>query len=483
LAIGSFTVFAMLTVGNVTSYRLLPHRDLRIYTLFTLFGALQALCVVLSLLPMTPFAKSQIFRLMWVFGSGGLGSWVVAVLTFVGAQSRPLQLCTRAFFAVAAIALLDFCVVAVSGSSAFYALDPKPTDAVVLLASGNVLRHLPLADALGAVAVLLAFTTSGLLVWTLLRSAHRDRWLMAGVIATPILFASEVAMAIAQSKYNLPVIFMANLIVAMRIMWASRERLVREVNEIRSARLEQAALLERQLEQIKLNERLVNVGKRTAELSHDMRNPLTAVVGTLDLAEGALRAEPPDVAEARELLSEMHMSIDHVLALVQRVTRQARSTAGTAEVIVLAEVVADAMALCRHRLHGLPTQIHVSEELLAWGQRTELTQVLVNLVSNACDALEGLSARWIMVEAKEENKRLQIRVSDAGRRPADAVLDKMFVTRFTSGTSAGATGLGLTICAQIVRQHEGQIFVDRKAANTTFVVDLPLPDTIKQRAA
>jgi signal transduction histidine kinase len=63
------------------------------------------------------------------------------------------------------------------------------------------------------------------------------------------------------------------------------------------------------------------------------------------------------------------------------------------------------------------------------------------------------------------------------------LVDKMFTTRFTTNSTEASTGLGLTICAQIVRQHSGEISIDRKSPNTTILIELPLTSSVAQNAA
>lgn len=473
LAIAVASISAMLTSSNVSTYRVLRQPELKAYTGFTGFGALLAVCVALSFLPMPPVMKSQVFRLMWVFGTAGLAFWVSSVATFAGLSGRRFVWLRRGFWVVSGVASADFALTAATGQSVLYVMRPQATESVVLLASGNVLSHRPLADGLGVCLGALALTTSGVLLWGLLVAPSVDRTLLLGAIVTPLLLSTELAMVVTQSKYNFPVLFCANLIEAARISWVSRERLYEELHQIRAARREQAALLESQLEQLELSTRLAKVGERTAELSHDMRNPLTTVVGAIEIAEAALNARPPDVAEAREMLAGTRVAVDHVLELVRRITRQVSEPALPAQPVLMSKVVSNAVALCERRLTGVAVTCRVSDEFWVSGWSTELTQVVVNLLVNACDALQGHSRPWIRVEANPLDDVLELRVSDAGRRPPEAIVDKMFTTRFTTGATSASTGLGLTICAQIIRQHDGQIFVDRKSNNTTIVIELP----------
>jgi signal transduction histidine kinase len=473
LAIATFAIFGMLTLGNVYAYRVLRQPDVRVHIGFTTFGTLLALSVALSFLPMGALLKSQIFRLMWISGSAGLGFWIWSLVTFARCDSAFFVWLRRGFFAVAGIITLDLVVAAATGWSAFYALQPLPTESIALLASGNVMRYRGFGEAVAGLTILMTLTTSVVLLRTLIKKRRTERLLMFGVTLTPVFACLEVGLVVTGSSYSMPLLFIAKLVEAARISWYTRDRLVQELNDVRAAQQDQAALLEAQLRQLELNSSLAKVGQRTAELSHDMRNPLTTVVVTVDLIEAALSQNPPDAKEALELAASMRGALDHVLELVRRITRQASESVAPQRQVSVERVVSNALALCQERLVNTTVTVHVPSDLRVKGWATELTQVLVNLISNSCDALEGHAAAWIRIDAEVVEGRLQLRVADAGRRPPTAIIDKMFVTRFTTGKTTASTGLGLTICSQIVRLHQGTIAVDERSPNTTIVIELP----------
>lgn len=473
LAIGTFSVFGMLTLGNLFAYRILPQRSVRVLVGFTACGTGLALSVVLSFLPMGPLLKSQIFRCMWISGSAGLAFWIWSLVTFAECDSALFVWLRRGFWTVTCVVSVDLMVAAVTGWSAFYALEPLPTESIAQLASGNVMRYRSFGNAVAGLALVMTLTTSVALLKTLLENRRTERLLLFGVTLTPIFGCIEIALALTQSRYSMPLLFVAKLIEAARISWYTRDRLARELNEVRAAQRDQAALLEAQLRQIETNARLAKVGQRTAELSHDIRNPLTTVLATVELLESALSRTPPAAEEALELAVSMHGALEHVLELVRRITRQASDPVVPPRIVLVETVVANALALCRKRLTSTAVSVEVPSDLYVKGWSTELTQLLVNLIVNSCDALQGHARPWLRISATLTGDRLELRVVDAGPRPPASVIDKMFVTRFTTGKTSASTGLGLTICAQIVRLHQGTIYVDERTTNTTIVIELP----------
>lgn len=480
VAIATAALFAWLTLSNVMSYTAFRRPVLLVNALFTAFGALQALAVTLTFVPMPATAKSVVFRLLWVFGAAGMAFWVQSVGAFVGGTTRALVWTSHAFLILSGIVTLDILASATTGQSAFYALGPTRTDAFVYLATGNVVTYGWLANVVSVAALLLLLPTCVLLLQLVHRSKHRDRTIQVGILFTIVSMFTEIVLRAMDSRYQFPIVFCANLIEAIRITSVSRVRLLHEAEEIRSAQHQQSALLAYQLDGMLLTSRMAQLGEHTARLSHDLRNPLTNIVGSLELLGAELQSEPPDRAALHELLATMRLSADHVLTLVRRVTGQARSDANEVpRLFSVSSATDDAVALCQHRFEGRrgPIRWHteIEDDLQLMGRRTEFIQVIVNLIVNACDAVEDLKERWVRISAQRSRDQVIVRVVDSGRRPPDEVLDRMFVTRFTSRAPGQGTGLGLTICARILEHHRGTIFVDRLAHNTTIVMELPAP--------
>lgn len=117
-------------------------------------------------------------------------------------------------------------------------------------------------------------------------------------------------------------------------------------------------------------------------------------------------------------------------------------------------------------LQCTPPSIHII------GDANQLSQVFLNLLKNAMQALEGQTNGTIRIDI-QQNERLQIEVSDNGPGIPHELQEQIFIPFFT--TKPEGTGVGLSLCKQIVRQHEGHLSIkESRPGKTVFSIDLPL---------
>ena len=475
LAIATAAIFAWLTASNLVSLRRFDDPALRLYAAFTAAGALDATLVAASFLPMSSAAKVMVFQLLWASGSLAVALWMRAVARFVGAgDERVIRWLSRVVFGVVTVVLADVVWTRVSGTSLMFELGPRGSRSILIHASGDVFRHRPLADLISVVAILGVFVGSLSLLWIVRRERPGERLVQLGIVLTAAFGVTQAALAGTDSPYTAPLLFMANLVEAMRITWVSRSRIGEELEAVRRKQEEQSILIDHQLEQLQLTDRMAKLGENTAEVTHDLRNPLGAVLAGVELAELELAEPEPDHAQLAESLALARASVEHSLTLVRRITNQARTSDPDPvqpQPLHLRAILDDALSLCRQQSEGVQVEFEIPAELSVLGRPTELIQVFVNLLSNACDAIQDREVRRIWVRARGSSDRIEIEVEDAGPRPPELIVARMFKERFT--TRPEGTGLGLSICARIVRRHHGTIAVDPRAEHTTIHISLP----------
>ena len=236
--------------------------------------------------------------------------------------------------------------------------------------------------------------------------------------------------------------------------------------------------LERRMRDV---ERVYGLGVVAASIVHELRNPLSVVLGYTDLARGAverLTGAPPAVVEDLDRtlagIAEAGTRMADVVRGVELTTRRhgGRAHADLADVVRLTLRLVGSDLKHRARL----TCALAADVVVPVGP-TPLSQVVLNLVLNALQAIpEGVpgDVAQVAIAAQRVGARARLAVADNGRGVPDALKAKIFDPFFTT-KEAGGTGLGLAISREIVEEVGGALTVeDTPGGGATFVVDLPI---------
>jgi signal transduction histidine kinase len=230
------------------------------------------------------------------------------------------------------------------------------------------------------------------------------------------------------------------------------------------------ASLRQQREQMVAQEKLVTVGRLAAGVAHEVGNPLAAVLGYVDLL---LHDEPPE-GPRREPLERIRKETDRIRAIIAELLDYARPVVGAVEAVRLDEVVEASLSLVRPQarfrdvavVRALPRDL---PSVAASASR--LTQVLLNLLLNAADAMAG--GGTVTIEARADGELVELRVADSGPGVAEPDRARIFDPFFTTKEPGQGTGLGLSISRHIVEAYGGTLTLAPSDGGALFVVRLP----------
>ena len=235
--------------------------------------------------------------------------------------------------------------------------------------------------------------------------------------------------------------------------------------------------LEKSREHLLQSEKMATIGKLAAGMAHSIRNPFTSVKMRLFSLHRSLELSDTQ-KEDFDVISEEIRQID---IIVQNFLEFSRPPKLKMQRISLSAVVDSAIQLLEHRLKSYEIDIRIERQLPLpemTADPEQLKEVFVNLVENACEAMEkgGLVViREKLTIIPPGHKVAVIRVSDNGPGVPDSIKDKILQPFFT--TKEEGTGLGLSIAARIIEEHQGRLDITSKTgAGTTFIITLPLKE-------
>jgi PAS domain S-box-containing protein len=243
-------------------------------------------------------------------------------------------------------------------------------------------------------------------------------------------------------------------------------------------------------------ERLATLGEFSAGMAHDMGNPVSYIrlharalqkmamalepaVDSVRIDRGRLGSVPPDsvMANISASLEAIIEGSERIERLIEDVKKAARSEDEPIRAIVdLVPVVQVACRMCAavQEKQGVTLKLELCDKALVLGDPGQLEQLIANLVSNACQAMDGDVRQLDIRIAEPENAGISIEILDTGRGIDPAHQELLFNSFFTTRAGEGGTGLGLSISQRIVAEHGGTLTLrPRPAGGVCAQVRLP----------
>jgi len=251
---------------------------------------------------------------------------------------------------------------------------------------------------------------------------------------------------------------------------AEVNRLLKE--EVAERRATERALRKTQSDLVQAG-KLAALGQMSAALSHEFNQPLAAVRTYADNA--GILIERGRVEEAREAVSRIASLVDRMAAISRHLRNFARKPNQKLGPVALEEAVRDTLEIVGWRLKAADAALVVDlgpEPLVVHAGSVRLQQVLVNVVSNAADAVEGRADRDIDLRARREGGRVAITVRDRGPGVPEAIAGRIFDPFFSTKGVGKGLGLGLSISYNIVKDFGGSLTVERHPGGGTLVTIL-----------
>ena len=234
-------------------------------------------------------------------------------------------------------------------------------------------------------------------------------------------------------------------------------------------------------------QRLEAIGRFGVGTAHDLKNLLAALEANVTYLRDAPPSLPLGDVEVRASLADLGQALDRAAELTRDLLSLAQARGSDRGSLDLSEIVGSTVAMLRRSLgRGIRLELDVSRQLYVHGSRSELQQVLLNLMLNARDAMSNGGVLRLTVErvgeqdaeaSPRERSMACLRIADTGVGMDAETRARVFERFFTTKQRGSGYGLGLSMVREIVQNHGGRIEVESTpGAGTCFTLHVPLLD-------
>ncbi len=220
-------------------------------------------------------------------------------------------------------------------------------------------------------------------------------------------------------------------------------------------------------EEIRRADQLAFLGGMAARIAHEIRTPLAAIRGLLEL----LQADLPAGDQRRQYIDRVLVGVDRQNRLVENLLTLSQPEPEMWQAVALPEAL-DELVATRPRDGRLNVERCDADAVPpVWGDPFRLAEVFTNLIDNALEAVPADGTVRVRVESNG-GEHVRVVVENSGAGIPDEIRERIFHPFFT--TKPRGTGLGLPIARQIIEAHHGRLHVESDGVSeTAFVVELP----------
>lgn len=259
-----------------------------------------------------------------------------------------------------------------------------------------------------------------------------------------------------------------------------------EIGEFARAFQKMLSELKEREKKIAHSARLASVGQMGASIAHEVKNPLTSMLGYAKLL--SRQTLTPEAKEAAEVIAK---EADRCSQILGQMLRFSRNDQAEKKPFALREVIESTVSLVQAEAKSsqISFKTSVSLDSVMIGHAQHIQQVLLNLLMNAVQASRAAKTkdgknRDIELRAFERAGFAVIEVEDHAMGISPQIREKIFDPFFTTKEKGEGTGLGLSVALELTHSHGGSLnFKTSEGEGTTFVMELPLPSANRQGLA
>ncbi len=287
-------------------------------------------------------------------------------------------------------------------------------------------------------------------------------------VTQPVIRLHEATREVGKGKFDI------------RVAPSSRDEigdLAHSFNQMTQELTSREEALKQAQAQLIQSEKLAAFGQLGAGIAHEVKNPLAGILGIAQLAGRGADKDSP----LRKDLAIIEKEAKRCKTIIENLLKFARQERVTKEQVLINRVLEDTAALLNHQLgiHQVRLETDLSPDLPpVTGNANQLQQVVMNLIINAQQAMEGQKGTVRVASSRPLPGWVEIRVSDTGPGIPKEIQAKLFDPFFTTKPAGKGTGLGLSVSYGIIKDHQGEIRVESEPGEgAAFIIRLPASES------
>lgn len=222
---------------------------------------------------------------------------------------------------------------------------------------------------------------------------------------------------------------------------------------------------------------LAALGEMAGGIAHEINTPLATICTATELVRLLLKKPSIPIEQINGLIDKIDSTAQRVAKIVKGLRTFARDSEEDPWLVSsMSDIVTDALDLCseKMRANGIKISLDYSHDFMVYCVPTQISQVILNLLSNAHDAIAELPEKWIKISLEESDRKARLSITDSGHGIEKKIQEKIMRPFFTTKEVGKGTGLGLSISAGIAQKFLGKLYYDPSDKNTKFILELPI---------
>jgi signal transduction histidine kinase len=223
--------------------------------------------------------------------------------------------------------------------------------------------------------------------------------------------------------------------------------------------------------------KMAELGEMAGAISHELNNNLTLIGMLASEGSDAVRDNNMEQANMASILQKIEKTTDRMSKIIRGLGAFVRDgSQDPNKTVKVSDLIADTISFCSSRFKNSEVELRFDKKgdgLNFEVNETEISQVILNLLNNAHDAVVVMQKKWVDISVSGDDTFVEIRITDSGNGISEDVRNRIFNPFFTTKGVGKGTGIGLSISSKICSAHNGNLYLDTGAPNTCFVIKIP----------